>query len=54
MEVIYSFINEFIALWISGGILMWPLLLIAIFMDWNLFELFSRYAQIDFDEQRSS
>lgn len=29
---------------------MWPLLLLAIFIYWNLFDLFSSFSQYDFDE----
>lgn len=42
-----NFIDEFQRLWSSGGILMWPLLLIAVFLYWNIFELFSRFSQME-------
>lgn len=50
MELVTSFIGNFLALWQSGGILMWPLLFLAIFIYWNLFELFSKFSQYDFQE----
>lgn len=34
-------------LWTNGGTLMLPLLFIAIFMYWNIFQLFSRFSQIE-------
>lgn len=54
MDMAIVFINDFAELWSSGGILMWPLLFIAIFMYWNLFELFSRYSQLNIEDEKPS
>lgn len=48
-----DFLNSFYNLWIDGGLLMWPLLLITVYLYWNIFELFSIYSQINFDSERS-
>ncbi|MCC3861498.1 MotA/TolQ/ExbB proton channel family protein [Pseudemcibacter aquimaris] len=50
MEQLTDFISEFFTLWQSGGILMWPLLIIAIFMYSNIFDLFSRLSGYQYDE----
>lgn len=54
MEMISDFISEFFRLWQSGGILMWPLLFIAIYIYWNVFELFARFSAYDFTQIRKS
>lgn len=47
-----AFLNSFYSLWSDGGPLMWPLLLISIFIYWNIFELFSRFSQIELEQQK--
>jgi biopolymer transport protein ExbB len=45
MDVLMNFCTEFFKIWTSGGILMWPLLLIAILIYWLVFDMFSRLSK---------
>lgn len=45
MDVLINFFTEFFKIWTSGGILMWPLLFIAIFIYWLVFDMFSRLSK---------
>ncbi len=49
MDLMSTFMADFYVLWQSGGILMWPLLLLAVFIYLNIFELFSRFSQIELE-----
>lgn len=42
-----EFTETSLNLWSDGGSLMLPLLFIAIFMYWNIFQLFSKFSQIE-------
>jgi len=54
MEFFAPFITDFFRLWQNGGILMWPLLFIAIFIYWHAFLMFSRFTQYDYSNLHAS
>jgi biopolymer transport protein ExbB len=42
MDAVINFFKDFVEIWNSGGILMWPLLFAAIFIYYSAFDMFSR------------
>lgn len=54
MDILITFASDLIRLWNEGGILMWPLMFIAIFIYWHVFELFSNFTNCDYSLDKST
>lgn len=52
MNALSAFVEEFIVVWINGGILMWPLLIAAVFIYWMAFDMLSRLSPSDIPNQK--
>lgn len=48
MIIMYNFFEVFINIWLSGGVLMWPLLVMAIFIYWSVFDILCSLSEINF------